>query len=348
MVATIKMIAKHAGVSPATVSYVLNNTRYVSPELTERVLAAVKELNYVPNAVARGLRIKASKTIGLVLPDITNPFFPELAKGCEDVAYAAGYNVIMMSTDYKKDKFESAVLQIREGKVDGLILANTLLDDQPIIEQLIKEDYPIVLAHRRLPGLKVDTVRAKDFEGAFDATNHLIKQGHQKIGFITGVEGSSIIVDRFQGFKKAMNAAGLAITSEWMRAGNDNYQVSYDETKKMLNTPKDKRPTAILIHSDVIAMGVLDAVSDLGIEVPKELALISFDDLVFTANRSIQLTTVRIPRYEIGQLAAEMLLRRLDGNGPEHREEVLLSPKLIVRRTCGYTKWEEKQSTLKL
>lgn len=277
---TIKDIAKRANVSVATVSYVINNTRYVSPDKRKRVEEAIKEMNYVPNAVARGLRVKNSKVISLVVADITNPFYPDIAKACEEVAYQAGYTLNIVNTNDQDDRLMDAVTQLREGKVDGLINTTTLDHHYPIIENLIKENYPIVLAHRFLEGLNIDSVVADNIKVAMDATNHFINLGHKKIAFMTGVTKSPINNLRIKGFLKAMKDANLTIKKEWLASGQAKYQQSYDLAKQLLKDSND-RPTAIININDLGALGVLDAASDLDISVPEELAIMGFDDLFF-------------------------------------------------------------------
>ncbi|MBA9028546.1 LacI family DNA-binding transcriptional regulator [Peribacillus huizhouensis] len=331
---TIKDIAKRANVSVATVSYVLNNTRFVSPEKKKRVEEAIKELNYVPNAVARGLRVKNSKVISLVVSDITNPFYPDIAKACEQVAYQSGYTLNIVNTNDQDDRFIKAVMQLREGKVDGIINTTVLDHHRSLMENLIKDKYPIVLAHRLLDGINMDTVVADNIQAAIDATNHLINLGHKKIAFMTGVTKSSINNLRIKGFLKAMKDANLPTKEDWLASGQAKYQQSYDLTKELLKN-SNNRPTAIINISDLGALGVLDAAGDLGIMVPEELAVVGFDDLFISSMRSVQLTTIRIPRYEIGQKSMELLIDKITNNDTNNHHNILLPAELIVRKTCG-------------
>lgn len=332
---TIKDIAKVANVSPATVSYVINNTRYVSPEKTQRVLQAISELNYVPNAVARGLRVKESKTIGLVLSDITNPFFPDLAKGCGDEAHQRGFNLVMMNTNEQSERMESALLQLREGKLDGLIIASAKAKDTPMIQEVLNRGYPIVLVHRNLPNLKANAVVADNYNASQAAVRHLLSLGHRKIGFITGVEDSLVSIDRFNGYRQTLSEAGIPVPEQWIAAGHGNYDSAYQAALHMVSLPADLRPTAVVTANDISALGVLDAALDKELRVPEDLALIGIDDLFLAQSRAIHLTSVRIPRYEMGQQAVRILLELIERKQPATPSEFILPAKLVIRKTCG-------------
>ncbi|KRE69656.1 LacI family DNA-binding transcriptional regulator [Paenibacillus sp. Soil750] len=335
---TIKDIAHKSGVSVATVSYVLNNTRWVHEEKRKRVLEAISELNYVPNAVARGLRVQKSKAISFVVSDITNPFYPDLAKACEDLAQTKGFTINILNTDDKPDRTQLALNQVREGKVDGIIVTSALEQDREHFQKFMEQGYVLVLANRFIKGLQVDSVVADNFNGAVMATNHLNRLGHQKIAFMPGITGSSITESRMNGYVKAMTDAGLTIYPEWKTSGGARYSGSYDTTKFLLGLPEEKRPTAILSLTDIGALGVLDAATDLGVSVPDDLAVIGFDDLFISGTRSIQLTTVSIPRYEMGNLATTLLLDRLEKTAKPEFQEIVLPVQLIVRKTCGKQK----------
>jgi DNA-binding LacI/PurR family transcriptional regulator len=332
---TMKDIAKKAGVSVATVSNVLNNTRTVSFKRKERVLRAIEEQNYVPNAMARGLRVRESRTIGLILPDIRNPFFPDLARGCEEVARSAGYTIIMMNTDDKETEMIKAINQIREGKMDGLVIASAVERHKALLHELIKEGYPIVLAHRSIKNLDVDTVVGDDFHGAVSAVRHLISLEHRNIVMVTGSMDSSANIARMEGFVTAMNDEGGGITPESMISGKGDYQWTFNETRRLLSLPVEKRPTAIFAINDILALGVMDAALDLGLQIPGDLAVIGYDDLFFSASLAIQLSTVRNPRFTMGQQATRILIDKINGNSLSNSAKVVLPVELVIRRTCG-------------
>ncbi|KIL41999.1 hypothetical protein SD70_03830 [Gordoniibacillus kamchatkensis] len=332
---TIKDIASAAGVSVATVSYVLNDTRYVSPDKKERVLRAIRELNYVPNAVARGLRVRESKTISLIVSDITNPFYPDVAKACEDYAREFGYTVNMVNTGDDPQRLAGALEQLRKGKVDGAIVTTAMEADRELLRQLMEEGYPIVVAHRPLERFAGDMVVSDNYRGGVLAANHLLGLGHTRIALMTGVPGSTVSLLREQGYEDAMREAGVEVRPEWLISGEAKYAPSFQATRALLQLPQDIRPTAVINISDIGALGILDAAYDLGVEVPGELAVVGFDDLFIAASRCVQLTTVKIPRYEIGRTATELLLKRIAGGKPERSELLTLPVELVVRRTCG-------------
>ena len=331
---TIKDIAKHAGVSVATVSYVLNNNRYVSPEKKERVLVAIRELNYAPNAAARGLRAGESRTIGLIVSDISNPFYPDLAKACEDEAQKHGYAVHMINTNDQPERMRQAVAQAREGRIDGLIVTSALEADRELLQSLRERGFPLVLAHRRLEGLDADLVESDNFEGGLMAARHMLRLSHRRIAFMSGVAGSPISELREAGYRQAMKEAGIEVAPEWVTSGEAKYAASYERMLGYAEMPPSVRPTAFINMNDIGAMGVLDAAADRGLRVPEDVAVMGFDDLFLAAFRSVRLTTVRIPRYELGRRATELLLDRLSDAGRDARH-VVLPVELIVRGTCG-------------
>lgn len=331
---TIKDIAKEAGVSVATVSFVLND-RTVSDKKKQKVLKAIDDLNYVPNKIARSLRVKKNNTILLVLPDIMNPFYPDLAKGCQDEAKAHGYNLMMINTEDEEEQLGKVFDQVRQGGIDGLILANVLEKDLKKVQNLIDTSYPIVLAHRSIPNLEIDTVTADNYLGSYHATKHLIKGGHKKIAFIEGLNDSSVSLDRKRGFIKAMKEANINVMAEWLVEGHTKYENSYRESMELLNLNKQNRPTAIFASSDLMALGTLDAAKNAGYAVPDDIAIIGFDDLFLASFRFVELTTVHVPRYEIGRKAAKILIDKISKGKKEEQQNVLLDTELMIRNSCG-------------
>ncbi|MDR7079544.1 DNA-binding LacI/PurR family transcriptional regulator [Neobacillus niacini] len=333
---TIKDIAKKAEVSVATVSYVINNTRYVSPEKIERVNQAIKDLNYVPNAVARGLRFRQSKIIGLTITDITNPFYPELAKACETEALINGYTLILINTNDDRERTAIATSYLREGRIDGLIITTALEHDRSIIEKMIEENYPIVLVHRTLDNIQVDTVLSDNAYGSSRATKHLIDLGHRRICFMGGVDGSTVGNERVMVFQQTMREHGLPVMEEWNLRGEVGYKKSYEDTKRLMNLSNDVRPTAIINISDIGALGVIDAALEMGMRIPEDLAVIGFDDVFITSTKMVGLTTVHIPSYELGRVGTKILIDRINKKELNHYQNVTLPVKLMVRGTCGY------------
>jgi DNA-binding LacI/PurR family transcriptional regulator len=332
---TIKDIAKEADVSVATVSYVINNTRYVSPEKVKRINQVIKELNYVPNAIARGLRKRESGIIGLTVTDVSNPFYADLAKACEVVAYRHGYTVAIINTDDRSDKMAISVARLREGKLDGLIIATALEQDRPVIEKLIEDAYPVILVHRGLDNIPVDTIVSDNFSGSFKATEHLIALGHKRICFMGGIIGSTVAKDRLNAFLQTMNEHGLPVNKEWIHTGTLGYQESYEATKSLLRLPNEIRPTALINITDTGALGARDAILDSGLTIPRDMAIIGFDDVFFASTRRVQLTSVRIPSQELGTISTNLLIDRLMNKQSSEHQKILLPVELIIRDTCG-------------
>jgi LacI family transcriptional regulator len=334
-VPTIKDIAKAAGVSVATVSYVINNTRWVHEDKRKRVLEAVTELNYVPNSVARGLRVQKNMTIGFIVTDITNPFYPDLSKACEDVAQEHGFYVNVVNTNDDADRMQMALTQLRRGRFDGIVTTSAMEHDRENIDSLVQQGYPIVLASRFIEDLRVDSVVADNRRGAEMATRYFIDLGHKKIAFIGGIIGSSVTFLRISGYLNAMAEAGLQVYPEYIARSGAQYSGSYDAATKLFEMPVSKRPTAVISLNDIGALGVLDAAKDKDVNVPDDLAVIGFDDLFISGTRRIQLTTVKISRYEMGSIATSLLFERMKKGNTGDFENIVLPVELIVRKTCG-------------
>ncbi len=332
---TIKDIARQANVSSATVSYVLNNTRCISPETRERVLQAVKDLDYVPNASARSLREKRSKIIGLIVSDISNPFYPDLAKACEDAAYGEGYDVMIFNTNNQKEHMQQAILRLRQERVDGILIVSAMEHDQSMIQELTGQGYPLVLVHRKPQGLDADSIVADQFLAVRLAMEHLTELGHRRIAFLEGTEGSPVNKERREAYKLLVKEMGLESRESWILDGDGSCRSGYDAIAGMLAyMPENQRPTAILSANDMAALGMLDAAFDRGLGIPEDLSVIGFDDLFVAGNRRVQLTTVHMPRYTMGRMATDILIRKINKKMPEKVEQVL-PVKLMVRRTTG-------------
>ncbi|WP_244504317.1 LacI family DNA-binding transcriptional regulator [Salibacterium halotolerans] len=330
---TIKDIAKKAGVSVATVSYVLNE-RPVSDGMKDKVLKAIDELNYVPNEVARRLRVKKNYTIALVLPDITNPFYPDLAKGCQDAAKENGFMLIMINTEDKEDQLKDVMNQVRQGGIDGLILANAMERDMSQVQSLLETQIPVVFAHRFIEGIEADSVTADNFTGGYKATKHLIQHGHQHIAIIEGLLGSSVSLNRKKGHEKAMQEAGFTVPPEWIIKGETDYELTYNRVTQLLTSTHEKKPTAIFSSSDLMALAAVDAAKNAGFSIPDDLAVTGYDDLFMTS--SLKLTTVHVPRYEIGRQAVQMLINKINNQqSSSSSQPVVLDTSLIIRKTSG-------------
>ncbi len=329
--ATLRDVARRAGVSIATVSYVLNGTRPVSPEVEARVWEAVATLRYRPNRLARGLRRKRTHVLGLIVPDSANPFFAEIARGLEDLSFAHDYSVILCNSDGDPVKEQRYLGVLIEQQVDGIALVSACAT--PVHLAVLRErGIPFVVVDRDLPGLEADCVLADNFQGGYLATRHLLERGHQRIACIAGPSDLTPSADRARGYWKAMEEAGIEPLKIWIRRGDFRAESGYHVARDFLSLPPAIRPTAIFACNDLMAIGAMRAIGEAGLSIPHDIALVGFDDIVLASYVIPPLTTVAQPTYEMGRLAGELLLRRIQTrSGPSAR--YLLPVRLIVRHS---------------
>jgi LacI family transcriptional regulator len=329
---TIRDVAKQAGVSPMTVSRVINRTGYTSHATQQRVEQAIAELGYVPNTLARSLRFKQTKTLALVLTDITNPFFTTLARGVEDAASDQGFNVIFCNTDESEIEQEKYLTMLVQKRVDGVLLVPACSLGRPAC-YLQEHGIPVVVLDRRVPDCQVDTVRCDSVQGAYELTRLLLDLGHKRIAVLSGPPSVSTAVDRVTGCHRALIEAGLdenagpAYHDEYTQAGG--YRMG---RQVLAATP---RPTALLAANNFIAVGAHRALLEAGLVVPDDMTMVAFDDLPGGVVAEPFFTVVAQPAYEMGRRATELVLARLAGAGPIQFQTVVLPVELIVRRSSG-------------
>jgi LacI family transcriptional regulator len=325
---TIADVAREAGVSLMTVSRAVNDKEGLSEATRVRILRIVDKLGYRPNTIARGLVTKRTGTLGLVVPDNANPFFSELARGVEHAAYAEDYNVFLCNTEEDKDR-ELAVLQsLSEKLVDGIIVCSSRLPDDDL-EDALKYHESSVLINRILPG-KNAAIYVDDIKGGHMAVNHLIENGHRAIGFLAGPTNSFSGQQRAKGYRNALDAAGLPHNPDKVKHCLPMVEVG-QETARILIT-NNPEITALFCYNDLVAVGALKACADLGFKVPEDIAIVGFDDIMLASLVTPPLTTCRVPRYEIGVQAAQMLLAQVDGQ-PTNIDK-LIEPELIIRASA--------------
>lgn len=328
--AKIKDVARLAGVSPACVSLALNNKPYVSQEAKERIYEAINKLNYRPNIIARSLRKKKTTTMGLILPNITNPFFPEVARGVETRAREYGFNVILCNSD-ADPLLEKQYIDILLAKqIDGLILTSAHPSND--LSQYTRENCPIVLVNRELFSGKFDFVGVDNVASAKFVVNHLIRLGHRKIAFVAGEPASSASSGRYEGYRLALEEAGISYREELVKTGYLKYSGGYQAMQSFLKISSP--PTAIFCANDMMALGVMDACRDRGVKVPQEVAIAGFDDIWLASLKGVELTTVQQPRYLMGVKAVDLMIERIRDKREKVRR-VILPTKLIIRKTCG-------------
>jgi len=332
LVSTIRQVADRAGVSTMTVSRVINNSGYISQGARARVEAAVAELGYVPNTLARSLRFKQTKTIGLVLSDITNPFFTTIARGVEDVANRAGFNVIFCNTDESEDKQAQYLTILVQKQVDGVLLVPARSSEEPV-GYLRSRNVPVVVLDRRVPECKTDDIRGDSETGAAELTQLLLDLGHRRIAILSGPPDVSTAADRVTGYCQALAAAGIQPDVALIFHGRLRQEGGYQMAQQTLAlTP---RPTAIFAANNFIAIGAYRALRDAGLAVPDDVALVAFDDLPPALVLEPFLTVAAQPAYEMGRRATELLLARLSGAAPVECQEIVLPVEIIVRRSSG-------------
>lgn len=330
-VATIQDVAARAGVSISTVSRVLNDTGYpMRPETRQRVLEAIEALDFRPSPLARGLLGKSTRTIGLVIPDISNPYYPLLSRGVEDVASEHDYTVIFGNTDRNRAKLRRYLEVLREKQADGIIFAGGGIENEgePLPLEELGNRVVLVGRHRwPFPSVQVDNIRA-----AYRATSHLIDLGHRRIAYIGGPTTLTSARDRLKGYRQAMAELGAGVEEALIREGDFGFESGYTAALSLLKTP-GARPTAIFAANDRMALAAMAAAFDVGRRVPEELAVVGFDDTPTARYVRPPLTTVSLPSYEMGASAAQLLLKLLAG---EPTEEVLWLPtQLVVRQSSG-------------
>jgi len=326
---TIREVAESAGVSYATVSHVINNTRVVSKETRERVLAAMTALNYRPNALARSLRQGKTNTIGLVLPDSANPFFAEIGRSIEDEAFKKGYSVFLCNTelDTQRELFYVDVLSKKQ--VDGIIFI-AAGDQADSLDFLLRQNMPVVMIDRDVPKVEVDAVLTDNELGGFLATRHLLDLGHKRIACIAGPSNITPSAQRIIGYRRALEQAGLSYDESLIVRGDYHAQSGLEIARSILRM--EPRPTAIFALNDLMALGVLRAAAEANCSVPSDLAVVGYDDLELAHFTNPPLTTIAQPKKEIGAQAINLLVERIaHRNRPPSR--LVLPPELIVRRS---------------
>jgi LacI family transcriptional regulator len=331
-VPTIHDVARRAGVSAVTVSRVINNVRNVSPVTRQKVQRAIQDLGYVPSVAARSLRSKRTRTLALVVPDVTNVFWTTVARGVEDAAQSCGYSVFLFNTDETPARQLRALEVIASQRVDGAIIAPHDSDARNLVT-LRARGIPTVVIDRRIEGWEVDTVRGDSISGAYALVRHLIQLGHRRIAMVSGPAKASSAEDRVAGYCMALSHAGIPVSPALIRRGE--FQAASGErlTYQLLDEGLD--PSAVFAANNAIAMGVIDALDRRGLCVPEDVALVCFDDLP-NAPRIFPFLTVAVqPAYDMGVNAAQLLLSRLEAGGGLPPREVVLPVRLIVRHSCG-------------
>jgi LacI family transcriptional regulator len=330
--ASIYDVARESCVSVFTVSEVVNKKSHVSKKLRERVDAAIRRLNYRPNLIARSLAKQRTHTIGMIVPDIANPFFPMVVRGAEDAAQKHGYNLLLCNSDDSLAKEESAIELLLSKRVDGILLTKAAEHFRAPLRQMIREvKIPFVLVMRTYPRLTKDAVITDDYKGAYDAVCHLARAGRRRIGLISGPLKISNAMARWQGFHDSLRAMGLPFEQELVVEGDYRIESGYRAGHALLS----HLPDGIYVANHLMTVGLLKAAEEMGLRCPEDFGLVSFDDYPWLGIFRPRLTTVELPKHQLGSEAAELLIQRISGN---RSKAVLrkLQPELRIRESCGF------------
>ncbi len=332
MKATLKDVANLAGVSTATVSNVTNNTKFVSDDVKRKVLDAMETLNYRPNALAKSLRVQETKLIGVLISDITNPFFSKVVRGIEYEANKNGYNILLCNTESNAVK-EQEYLDILIGKrIDGLIISSSG-NKEEYIKHLESANIPIVFLNRSPESALMKTVMTNNIRGSYLAAEHLINHGYEKISIISGPQTYSTGRDRLIGYKRAMEDYGLPIDEELIKIGNFDIKSGYDLMKELINS--GERTDACFIANNSMTLGAYKYIKETNLKIGQDLAIVGYDESDWADIVEPPLSTISQPAYEQGTQAAELVIANINGKELTNQKVIYLEPTMIIRESCG-------------
>ena len=332
MAASMKDVANKAEVSTATVSHVINNTRYVSDEVRLRVMQAMKELNYRPNSIARSLRSQKSNTIALIVPilveDTSSFFFMSVAQGIESTLKKNGYNLILSNSNESLENEKEQIRALNSQLIDGLIIAPTA-EEHSYLNEVLNGDYPVVFIDRRPRGIEGDCVLSDGYKGTYDAITSLIKKGHKRIGFISGPLGITTSDERFEGYKRAIIDNGLQMELSLIKEADATYKKGYQLAKALVS---EEKVTAIFAANNVMTIGTLKYLQESELKIPEQVAVIGFDDYDWTRITTPPLSVVKQFPFDLGTKAAEILLDRINNKDSQYKE-YRLPTELVLRKS---------------
>jgi DNA-binding LacI/PurR family transcriptional regulator len=343
MAVSIKDIARLAGVSHSTVSRALRNSPLIPAQTAQRIQQIAREKGYTASAVARSLVTRKTKTIGVVVTSIADPFNGEVVEGLEETANRNGYSVILATSQADPEREISVVRSFQERRVDGILVASSRVGSlyMPLLGEM---RIPIVLLNNQYPGTFVHTVTFDNVDGALQATRHLIQLGHTRIAYVGDRFGLASDTERLKGYQNALAEAGLPSPEELVAHGDGKAAGAREAAAKLMGakTPPNRRPTAVFCYNDMSALGVMEQAEAVGLSIPQDLSIIGFDDLFFTGQLRPPLTTVRQPKKEIGRCAMEQLLALLQGEQAD--STTLIKGELVVRGSTAKPRTEDAAS----
>jgi len=327
----IRHIAKRAGVSIKTVSRVLNNDIYVKKETKEKIINIINELNYIPNRIAKSLSSGVSNNIGFIIPDITNPFFPEIVKGASDILLSKGFYLHLCNADNNPESEDSFIRDLESMWVGGIILAPSYSENRNL-EILKNTKVPLIIIDREIKNINKDLIVINNQKGAYEITKYLIENNHKKIIFLGGPSYTMTAQNRFKGWKKAMQEANILDTnlSFW---GDFAIESGYKMMENILNTPSSV--DAVFACNDLIAIGAMEAIDNKGLKIPDDISIIGFDGIYISKFTKPKLSTYQQPIYEIGKIAAELLINRIEKTEKAKMKRLVIDGNLIIRETVA-------------
>ena len=331
---TLKDVAAHVGVSYQTVSKVLTGRGEISEKTRERILQAVEEIGYRPNAIARSLKTSRTQIVGLIVPNVLSPAWSVMTRGVEDAAAESGFQTMICDTDEKWEVEKESIAAFLERRVDGLILASCPKRGKRQLASLLQPGPPVVLLDRRVEGVRADTVVSDNRAGAYEATQHLLHAGRKRIGIVTLSLDISTGRERLEGYKAALRDFGAAVDEGLIAVGGSSLRDGYSNVLTLWKSGSP--PDALLVCSHGMTIGALAALKEMKLRVPQDVGMIGFDDTPWAEYLDPPLTVVGQPLYEMATTATGLLLERIQGPERDREaKEVVLKSKLIVRKSCG-------------
>lgn len=333
---TIKDVAKRAGVSPSTVSRVISGSTRISPATTAKIKEIMEELGYHPNIMAKSLVCKTTNTLGIILPRpaeelFLNLFFSEFIRGIVSHASRAGYDLMMTSGASEREEVEAITRLVKGRRVDGILLLSSRKND-PVISFLVKDEFPFVLIGRSPEHPGITSVDNNNIQAAYDATKHLISLGHKRIGFVSGPPHLVISQDRMEGYQKALKEYGLPMKQQWIVEGEFLQESGYRAMSLIMSLPE--RPTALVIIDDVVAIGVLRGLTEIGYSVPDDISIVSFNNIAMAQLTHPPISSIDIGIYQLGYTASQTLIANISGDN-NHQNRILIPHRLIVRESSS-------------
>ncbi|WP_372906435.1 LacI family DNA-binding transcriptional regulator [Rhodohalobacter sp.] len=333
---TLKNIADALGVSTMTVSRALNDRSNVDKKTKEKIIQKAKIMGYTPNRVAKSLVSRKTQTIGVVIPEITHAFFPEVVRGIEEVTYRSDYQLILTNANEQFEREQHAVNTLRSQQVDGILISSSqTVEDYTFYREIVNSNTHLVFFDRCIQGIGASCVHVNDRESSELITRHLIeKHQYKKIAHLSGPREVTIGRERYMGYQEALEKSNLTENREWIVEAGFKEEGGYQAMKKILELPQSDQPRAIVCVNDPVAFGAMEAIKEAGRKIPDDFAITGFSDEIRAPLVEVPLTTVHQPAYEVGRRAAEKLLKLIDGES-EQTEDIEIAATIQIRKSCG-------------